>query len=474
MIKTSGASFRGTIHLLSHDDGSIAPRVTFVTDIEGNWEYFERFVQQCGALAFAGGKPVFNDEGAADVVLSDGWRFIHGGDTCDKGGVVGGSIRVVRTLCRLKRKYPDRVVLLLGNRDLNKLRMTSELHTSSKYFGRELVADVVWPAPWVPAAKRVTPELFLRRLLAKQLECDPEEVPAEDVDAADTLPNRLRWMYKETMGADGEFDRQWAEQALLQGVQREALSEVQVAQAIVRSVCPGGWLRDLVTVGQLGFIHRDTLFVHGGLAGGPWQGSADGVDCFGYIPGRAERMVDDARQWIHALNEWKQAQLAEWLRQPLWSEPSEAGGMPTRAASAIIDYVAPGCEPSVVMGRQLDTKGMPQPLSAELVARLNRSGVYKLAVGHTPHGNAPTLLQSDGMLVVMADTSFSDMSAADNRGSAVSEVQLLDDGAVRVGGTLHDGREIVYSKPSSTSPLVGCSLPAFGVPGDGEEGEGGA
>ena len=45
----------------------------------------------------------------------NGWRFIHGGDTCDKGGVVGGSIRVVRTLCRLKRKYPNRVVLLLGN-----------------------------------------------------------------------------------------------------------------------------------------------------------------------------------------------------------------------------------------------------------------------------------------------------------------------------------------------------------------------
>ena len=54
------------------------------------------------------------EEGAADLVLADGWRLIHGGDTCDKGGVIGGSIRVVRTLCRLKRKYPNRVVLLLG------------------------------------------------------------------------------------------------------------------------------------------------------------------------------------------------------------------------------------------------------------------------------------------------------------------------------------------------------------------------
>ena len=46
----------------------------------------------------------------------------------------------------------------------------------------------------------------------------PEEVPDAAVDAADTLPNRLRWVYKETMGAEGEFERQWHEQALLQKV----------------------------------------------------------------------------------------------------------------------------------------------------------------------------------------------------------------------------------------------------------------
>ena len=28
---------------------------------------------------------------------------------------------------RLKRKYPDRVTLLVGNRDVNKMRFTSEL-----------------------------------------------------------------------------------------------------------------------------------------------------------------------------------------------------------------------------------------------------------------------------------------------------------------------------------------------------------
>eukprot|EP00966_Prymnesium_polylepis_P291900 6741537-Prymnesium_polylepis.2 len=349
------------------------------------------------------------------------------------------------------------------------MRITSELTTSSKYYRRELVEGAAWPAAWLTSDRRVTPELFLRRMLAKQLECSIEEVPMEAVEAADTLPNRLRWMYKETMGADGEFERQWGEVALLRKVKKETISEDLVARAIIRSVCPGGWMRELLELGQLGFIHRDTLFVHGGLVGGPWQGSGDGITCYGYVPGRADRIMD-AREWIAALNEWKRTQLAEWMQQPFWVDPSDVTtNVPTRAASALIDYVCPGCEPSVVMGRQLDKKGMPRPLSADLVATLNGSGIYKLAVGHTPHGNAPTLLQTSGLLMVMADTSYSDMSSPDNRGAAISEVQFLEDGSVRVSGVLQDGRKILFSLPDSTSPWVGHTLPVFPPSSSGQE-----
>ena len=34
---------------------------------------------------------------------------------------------MVRTLVAFKRKYPSRVMLLIGNRDANKMRLTSEL-----------------------------------------------------------------------------------------------------------------------------------------------------------------------------------------------------------------------------------------------------------------------------------------------------------------------------------------------------------
>jgi len=128
------------------------------------------------------------------------------------------------------------------------------------------------------------------------------------------------------------------------------------------------------------------------------------------------------------------------------------------------------------MGRQLDARGMPQPLPESLVAKLNENGIRTLAVGHTPHGNAPTLIQSDRLLVVMADTSYSDASAADSRGCAVSEVQFLESSVVRVRGSLHDSSEVSYSLPSASTPLVGRSLPAFEAPvvtGMPAEGRGG-
>jgi len=134
-----------------------------------------------------------------------------------------------------------------------------------------------------------------------------------------------------------------------------------------------------------------------------------------------------------------------------------------------MDYVCPGCVPSVVMGRQLDKKGMPQALPDSLVEKLNESGIRKLAVGHTPHGNAPTLLRASNMLLVMADTSYSDMSAPDGRGAAISEVRFQADCSVRVHGELEDQREISFSFPSQQNEHIGATLPAFAKLDEGNE-----
>jgi hypothetical protein len=81
-----------------------------MTDVEGNWEYFEAFVLRSDGMSFEDKKgkrstrPVFARDGTVALMLHDGWSFVFGGDSCDKGGTVGGTVRVVRTLVALKKK----------------------------------------------------------------------------------------------------------------------------------------------------------------------------------------------------------------------------------------------------------------------------------------------------------------------------------------------------------------------------------
>jgi hypothetical protein len=89
--------------------------VEFWTDVEGNYDYFEALLSRSAAL--------YPDE-SGSLLLRDKFMFVFGGDSVDKGP---GDIRIVRAFVELKRRYPDRVFLLLGNRDINKLRFGAEL-----------------------------------------------------------------------------------------------------------------------------------------------------------------------------------------------------------------------------------------------------------------------------------------------------------------------------------------------------------
>lgn len=125
-------------------------RISFLTDVEGDWDYLCRFVAISEALSL---------DGDGSLVLADGWRFVFGGDVVDKAP---GSLRCVKALVQMKRAYPDRVVLLLGNRDINKMRFTSELHSD------EIAAVHDVPGPfWVDADQRVPPLDFVKQAAAK-------------------------------------------------------------------------------------------------------------------------------------------------------------------------------------------------------------------------------------------------------------------------------------------------------------------
>lgn len=447
--------------------------VAYFTDVEGNWEYLASFVAQSEALKRDGD----NEDGSMRLQLNDGWRIVFGGDSCDKGGVVGGSVRVVRTLVRLKKEYPDRVTLLLGNRDLNKMRITSELADEAELESAHLNEI---PGPyWVPEKNRVSPKMYLELLASKELASKgaPAEAPpptAEQLDAQlwkyNTPWNRLCWMLKDTMGSAGEEERRRKELELLHP-QEGTPTDDRVVASFVESVQEGGFMREYIKLGQLAEVIDGTLFVHGGLVGTGWAGGA--TDCLGFVPGQNQR-IDDVQEWVKALNEWKEKQVDEWENQPKWSvrpeKPSYDAGK--RGGNELMNYCVNGSPPSVVVGRHLEPEGMPRPLEPALCSKLRACGVYRMVLGHTPHGNCPTMIRSGDescpFLVAMVDTSYSDMRAADNRGTAVSTLDVMKDGTIRVRGRLpqsvEGGERIEYEM--SPDPLqmryelVGTMQPA--------------
>ena len=94
-------------------------KIGYATDVEGNYDYWSRYVEL---------SEVLNRNAAGHLELSPNCHFVFGGDVVDRGP---GDLRVLSDLVNLRRAYPDRVHFIMGNRDINKLRIPTELHLCS-------------------------------------------------------------------------------------------------------------------------------------------------------------------------------------------------------------------------------------------------------------------------------------------------------------------------------------------------------
>ncbi|TYZ60331.1 hypothetical protein PybrP1_010290, partial [[Pythium] brassicae (nom. inval.)] len=459
-------------------------RVCFLTDTEGSWTYNE------------------SNDSNETLQLRDDCVLVFGGDAGDKGD---DTLRCFEQLVRLKKRHPERVVLLVGNRDVNKMRLTSELADSE--LPLHAMAREVRDGPlWVPQDKRVTLDTFLARQAAQDASAtaasaafaantESADADAALLAAANTKVNRLKWMLEHTMGAQGDFERRRKElaartarrsltpevtasaatatgavaadittsDAVCTTDAADAIDDESVLQSYKDSVREGGVLREYLELGSLAFIAHDTLFTHGGVI----RGDSSGVCALGHVPGRPPMS-----EWVQELNAWYRQQVQEWIEQPTWSaDRSHRGG------DQLLQYVLPDHPSSVVMGRHLQASGMPAQLPSAVAQALAASGIRRLVVGHTPHGTCPTVIKQSWPQqtpawshdahaaerdsartfeeVIMCDTSYSDTAASDNRGVAAVELVVTPDGRAHLHGVLADGRTVAYA---SDDPLIGREL----------------
>lgn len=376
-------------------------KIDFLTDVEGNWEYFVESAMASEVLEWTG--PDRGLWGPGELCIRDGCMFVFGGDAPDKGP---GDIRVVKTLLSLKARYPDRCFIVLGNRDVNKLRFFTELDDAGKF-------QPYWN-------KGPTYKAYLEKKQEK--------------------PSRLatlRWMLDD-MGCATTFATRQRELALLMG----RASDEDVLDSFRESVDPDGWdpwMLSLLIVGHIAVIIGDVLFVHAGL---PEQ-------ALGYVPG-TDAVFEEAHHWVNALNRWKDSCLKDYLRSPGWRAGGGGDGVSERLAAqprrrggdALMDYGVPGGHGGrTVMYVNPFENGNPVTLPKNVADFLKRSGIRVVVSGHQPHGQMPTIVRNPrtGLLRITADTSFSNMTAnkhanvANNRGDVRNFVVITQD-TVQVSG----------------------------------------
>ncbi len=171
--------------------------ITYLTDVEGRWDKLAEFARDNPLVTL-------DDRG---LRVADGAIFVFGGDAVDRGPA---GRRIVRLLLEAKRAQPDRVVLLAGNRDLNKLRLARELTGA--------------PPAGAPAGTR---------------------------------GELLRWIFARTMGAKDAFEHRRAE---LGGADDDA-----VVDSFIEDATPHGLVPSYLEAAQLAYRAGETLFVHGAV-----------------------------------------------------------------------------------------------------------------------------------------------------------------------------------------------------------------
>ena len=367
-----------------------AANIGVIADVEGDWRKIQSFAENSEVLKIHSDDPTH-----FDAELKGDSKLVFLGDSIDKGP---NNLKVLNFLLYLKDKYPDRVILIQGNRDANKLRFIWELSPAALALNHDeskLSLDRFRLSSWEGAFSKFVSTDALAQVDGVHTAYQHGASPTNDGIL------KMKWMLKDTMGCPTTFQDLKSEMA--------PAPDSTVFGTFRGLVSPHGLLANYLRQSQLAHIDEETgtLFVHGGVS----------LENFGTIPesrvGRGDsHKMAEVRAWITALNQWSQERIAQGLagdfegalplmqyQEPqiilndsgkqTWGPPngiSIAQGRPWSEAFHLDPYHAAG-------------------LSIDLVAHLKASGITKIFFGHSPVGQVPVMMKADDFVVVACDTS---------------------------------------------------------------------
>lgn len=388
--------------------------ITYLTDVEGDKAYLDRYVQNSKVLQFCEASEDFPYDQCISF-KSDNSMLIYGGDVWDKGGF---DLYVIRQLLDLKRRYPNRVQMIMGNRDIVKLRILQELGVMNTEKLPEHPGLL-----WLKGTGRVG-------------DPDSSPPPKEPVE-------RLKWILSQTMGSPQAFEHRLNE---LQSENKNLnITDMDVVRSYQLSCHPQGELGQYLSKANLVIKLGPILVVHGSLpltedaivnAAKKGQKSVwdDLTFCMPWIlPGESAKEnygVTSIDEWLEALNQFGRDRVQNWKDEiksieegkpfdpNVWAYKAGYHNGPTY--SALIQYgmgmkLNRKQNPTVVYN-SFTPKGMPHKFFPNAEGEylkytkefFDRARIQLVLAGHKPQGDMPNPIRVDSSAwVLCCDTSYS-------------------------------------------------------------------
>lgn len=422
-----------------------------MTDVEGDGHYFDRFIRHSKVLGFRSFKPTFvqgsNSSSSSNasseyfpyskevVFLDDGdcdertnnssSALVFGGDVWDKGGA---DLYVIRQLLSLHRRYPNRVHFLMGNRDINKLRIADELGNC------------------ITENKRLPMHKGVYWLRGTGLRGDPEKYADAD-GASETAAERLKWMLRGTMGSPDAFELRRQElykeqNAIVNGEsafpeqdhildsgelkEQISISDDEVVKSYTQS-CVGqnSLMSEYLSNAKLMIRFGPVLFMHGALP------SIEGRSF--PLPWLEKKSPDDKIQhqtlteWVDDLNKFASDQITSWKHHcnntihqyhdgddNFWAtnggynNTAPGGKMFGNLLQYGMNTLPDRSKNETVVYNSWMNDGMPRiDLNSMVEKVFDQEGLQLILSGHQPVGDAPWPIQLQNGWILPCDTSFS-------------------------------------------------------------------
>ena len=342
--------------------------------------------------------------------------LVFGGDVWDQGG---SDLYVIRQLLDLKRRYPERVFFVMGNRDINKMRIVEEIGPVPQDDDDDLLLPPHYGCYWFEGSGRVG---------------DPQLGLLPHTTAVD----RLKWILNYTMGSPRAFEyRRWELQDLCQN--STVITDEDVVESYRQSCDPQTGEMSLflrhaslfLRIGDVAFLHGAFPFTSENLSsfinnninnsssstGSLWDDPSFAMPWLQQGVTARDVNVHDANDWIEALNSFAQRSVESWVHsngqsEEIWS--LRGGYHPTSSYGQLLQYgmgrtggTKRGWNPTIVYSRW-GIPGTPRKFfrsdpncEQDKVYVQNtkdffhRTGIRLICSGHQPAGEMPCHIRID-------------------------------------------------------------------------------